>query len=432
MERHQFRSLGLPRNSLPSQLEGRWRVISRGIWGRYLTMKLTKQSLAAIEIESGKTDQIIFDDALPGFGLRLRASGFKSWICQYERNGTTRRLTLGSVAVLDIEQARFLARKHLAEVTLGGDPHAEKQQAKLKAKRLLRPIIDQYLAARKPKLRASSYSEVSRYLLTDFRSLHNTPISAIQRIDIAAILRDKASTSPVSARQARSAVQAFFAWAICEGFTETNPVVGTNKYELGPARDRVLSDEELVAVWKACEDDDFGRIVRLLILTGSRRDEIAGMRWPEFGIDNRTWTLPGERAKNKRALTLSLPNMAWNIVESIEHRPWNNHLFGSGPNGFTHWNRKLELDKQSGVSNWVIHDLRRTTATRMVDLGVQPHHVEAVLNHQGGHRGGVAGIYNRATYAKEIRAALIIWADHVASIVSGEEREIVQFAPQAG
>jgi integrase len=118
--------------------------------------------------------------------------------------------------------------------------------------------------------------------------------------------------------------------------------------------------------------------------------------------------------------------MAWDIIAAVPRRNFNEHLFGKGKEGFNNWSvPKIALDKRSGVMGWTIHDLRRTTATGMADLGVQPHVIEAVLNHVSGHKRGVAGIYNRSTYGREMKTALALWADHVASITTDTERKII-------
>jgi integrase len=391
-------------------------------------MKLTKQNLPAIEAafaKSGKADAIFFDEQLKRFGLRLRASGRRSWIIQYEKWGRSRRVTLGNAAVLTPEQARHLAVQELAKLDLGTDVADERAQAKVQQKRLLKSVIEQYLQAReidlrKGKLRQTTLTEITRYLTRTFKSLHHMPISAIQRTDVAAILRDKANERPTAAAVARSVLTTFFAWAIGEGFCETNPVVGTNRPESNEPRERVLKDAELARVWNACADDDYGRIVRLLILTGARRDEIGGMVWDELDNDNRTWTLPPERAKNNRALKLPLPDLAWDIIEAVEQRTFNNHLFGRGKNGFNNWHfTKREIEQRCGVMNWTVHDLRRSAATGMADIGIQPHIIEAVLDHVSGHKAGVAGIYNRSNYEREVRTALIAWADHIREITTG-------------
>jgi integrase len=189
----------------------------------------------------------------------------------------------------------------------------------------------------------------------------------------------------------------------------------------------VLTDAELTAIWRACGDDDFGRIVRLLILLGARRQEVGGMRMrSELDLDRGTWTLPAERSKNGRAHTLPLLPMALAIIDAVPKMATRDQLFGVRADGYTQWeDGKAALDKRSGVTDWVLHDIRRTVATRMADLGIGPHVIEQVLNHVSGHKSGVAGIYNRSSYEREVRAALALWHDHLRSIVEGSERKIV-------
>jgi integrase len=209
-----------------------------------------------------------------------------------------------------------------------------------------------------------------------------------------------------------------------EGLADANPVIGTRKPDADARpRERVLDNAELAAVWLACADDDYGRIVKLLMLTACRRQEIGTMAWSELDRDRGTWTIPPERTKNKRAHTLPLPAAAWAIIETVERR--DGRLFGRKGGGFKGWwTSKALLDRRTGIAPWVLHDLRRSVATGMADLGVLPHTIEAVLNHVG-HRGGVAGVYNKSAYEREVRAALALWADHVRSIVEDGERKIV-------
>jgi integrase len=207
-----------------------------------------------------------------------------------------------------------------------------------------------------------------------------------------------------------------------------NPVAGTNNPGPAVARNRVLSDSELATVWNACSDNEGGRIVKLLILTGARRDEVGGMCWAELNRDNSTWTIPASRTKNRREHTLTLPSRAWSIIEATPRRQSNDRLFGRGARGFNNFHKvKTVLDACCQIAPWRSHDLRRTVATRMADIGIQPHVIEQVLNHQSGHKAGVAGVYNRSAYTRDVKHALDIWADHVASIVSGEESNVTQF-----
>jgi integrase len=381
-------------------------------------MKFTRQIIDTLKLPPGKRDLIVFDEALPGFGLRIRAGGSRKWIVQYELHGhQQRRLTIGSVAVFDLERARKVAREVLAQARLGQDPQAERQDEAEQSRLTLGAIIDRYLAERGPKLKPTSLRNAQGYLLRHWKPLHRMPVHKIERRDIAAHL----GGAPVAAARARSTLSVVFAWAIAEGLIDVNPTVGTKKPdEDARPRERVLSDEEIAAVWRSCDGFDYGRIVRLLILTGARRQEVGGMTWSELH-ERGTWTIPAERSKNGRAHVLPLPALAWSIIEAVPRR--GDYLFGR--RGFTNWGvTKVALDARCGIAPWTLHDLRRTAATRMADLGILPHVVEAALNHVGS-RKGVAGIYNRSPYEREVRAALALWADHIRSIVEDGERKII-------
>jgi integrase len=225
---------------------------------------------------------------------------------------------------------------------------------------------------------------------------------------------------------ARSALAAFFTWCMQQGLVTANPTIGTERTEV-IERDRVLSNPELIAIWNAAGDPElgeFGKIVRLLILSSARRQEIGSMAWSEFDLANGTWTLPAARSKNHRAHTLPLPGMALDIVGAVPQRAGREQLFGErGPLGFTAWDKfKRLLDAKAGVVDWKLHDLRRTTATRLADIGIQPHIIETILNHQSGHKRGPAGIYNKSNYSREVRTALLRWEEHLSTLVnSGAE-----------
>jgi integrase len=227
-----------------------------------------------------------------------------------------------------------------------------------------------------------------------------------------------------------------FTWAIGEGLALTNPVTGTNRSP-SRSRDRVLTEAELAAIFSACSADDYGRIVGLLVLTGQRRDEVGGMRWSEVDLDRRLWTIPAARTKNGREHIVPLTASAQALLP--DRREGRDFIFGSGPRtagsphqGFSGWSKaKAQLNTRveasgSAVAPWTLHDLRRTVATLMADrLGVLPHIIEAVLNHVSGHRAGVAGIYNRASYSAEMSRALALWAAHILSLIEGREPNVI-------
>jgi integrase len=408
-------------------------------------MRLTARTIATLSLPESVTDKIHFDDKLRGFGFRLRRSRrgdkvLSSWIVQYRRAGGTRRVTLGDANVVDCEKARRAAKDILAEAQLGRDPQAERTERRHKDRSTLIGIVDDYLELKTRKVRPKSLSEIKRYLNGDyFKPLHRMAIDNISRKDVSTCLIAIARKhSENTAALAKDALSAFFVWAMQAGAVEQNPVIGSYKPERSKGRNRVLSNAELVAVWRACEDDTYGKIVRLLILTGARRQEIGSLRWSELDPDlrgselepeRRTWTLPSARAKNERALTLSLPPAAWAIIDSVPREDGREHLFGA--RGFTGWaGAKAALDKRLGEAvkpPFVIHDLRRTVATRMADIGIPPHIIETIQNHHSGHKAGVAGVYNRSSYEREVRNALAIWADHIRSLVAGEAPQIIPF-----
>ena len=192
----------------------------------------------------------------------------------------------------------------------------------------------------------------------------------------------------------------------------------------------ILVDDELGPIWRAAAlGTDYGRIVRLLILTAARRAEIGGLASSGLDLDAGVWTLPAARSKTGRPHVLPIMPMMRAILDQVPRRASGDFLFGErGAAGFGAWNHgKRALDARSGATDWVVHDLRRTAATRMAELGVMPHIIEEILAHSGGHKAGIAGIYNKATYAAAVRAALGIWHDHVRAIAAGGEREVLPF-----
>jgi integrase len=194
------------------------------------------------------------------------------------------------------------------------------------------------------------------------------------------------------------------------------------------ARDRVLSDEELAALWQATGSigHPFGPLFRLLILTGQRREEVAGMDWSELDRETASWLIRSYRTKNRKAQLVPLSGVAVEIVDKLaddQEWPRSGYLFsttGKTPvSGFSKAKRRLDelmaelLDER--FSPWRAHDVRRTVATGLQRLGIRFEVTEAILNHVSGSRSGVAGVYQRYDWAFEKRGALDAWAAHVES-----------------
>ena len=248
-----------------------------------IPIKLDSKTVSSLTL-AGKKDVIHFDAELKGFGHRLRlgADGqvMRSWIVQYRRAGSTRRVLLGSGAVLGAEAARAEAKKLLAKVALGEDPQADKVERRDKDRVSLKSMIDEYLLQKEAQVRKRTIIELRRYLTGPyFKALHGLAIDKITRKDVAAglvvITRENSS---IAAARARAALSAFFVWAMQSGLVEANPVIGTAKPQDTKPRERLLIDQsiedvndprrwrELIAIWKSCDDgSDYSKIIRLLI-----------------------------------------------------------------------------------------------------------------------------------------------------------------------
>jgi integrase len=401
----------------------------------FFPMKFTNKTIAALVLPEGKDDHFEWDDDLPRFFHRLRRSGDKvnrSWGVQYRNaDGQSRKMSFPAT-VLNLDQAREKAKNILAEVQLGKDPQSEKKQRASAGKFTFKSLAERYLADKKSELRPRSLVETTRYLQSPayFGPLFNMAASAVARNDIAdRLLIIKRDCGVTTAIRARSNVSAMYAWAIGEGLVENNPVIGTKRPKPPPSGDHVLTDEELIVVWNAAGDDDFGRILKLLILTGARRNEIGGLRHSEINYNTNIWTLPAARAKNNRELVLPLPSLAVEIIRSVPQVVGRDALFGARGPGFSSWaDHKKQLDDRLGdqVRPFRLHDLRRTFCTRLAELGAMPHIIETAINHASGHKGGVAGVYNHSRYGTQLRTMMAMWDSHISALISGrDERKVI-------
>jgi integrase len=390
-------------------------------------MKLTAQALAKFRWPD-KPDYIVFDDDIAGFGLRSR-NGRRSWIFQYAIGAgagkINRRIKIGDYPALSPGKARAEAEDLHAKLHLHGDPAIERRKNRIDASNTFGRLVERYLAYKKTQVRPRSFVEVSRHLNSNAKSLHNLPLVSIDRAAVARTLDAVARRGASEANRTRASLSAMFVWAMREGLANINPVINTNRRE-EKTRDRVLSDAELRTIWNALGTNDYAAIVKLLMLTGQRANEIAGLRWSEIDLDRGVITLPAARTKNGYAHEIPIARTMRMILED---RPRTKGLLFGRLEGspFNGWNNsKLALDKRTGpMKRWVIHDLRRTAATGMATIGVGPHIIEAVLNHVSGHKGGIAGIYNRATYAKEKAEALARWDKHISAVVKEAPSKVV-------
>ena len=389
-------------------------------------MRLTAATVRALKLEQGLTEKTYFDDTLAGFGIRIRAGGSKAYVIQYKIGGKHRRMVLGAVGAIDAGKARAAAKDLLAMVRLGRDPAGEKLEQRQKIGETFGALLPRFLTRQRAKLKPRSLEETVRHLEQHAKPLHVRSIEQIDRRQLAMLLARIAEKSgPSAANRVHASLSAFFSWAVREGFADANPVIGTNRATEIGARDRVLTDAELIEIWRALSGgDQYSAIVKLLILTGARRDEIGSLSWSEIDLDGAVITLPPARTKNKRPHEIFLSPPALAVLEAQARDPERDLVFGRGGRGWRGWSKsKAELGARVQVRDWTLHDFRRVLSTRLHEtLGVQPHVVESLLGHVVA---GVSAVYNKADYADAKYAALVKWGEYVEALVSGKRSAAV-------
>jgi integrase len=264
------------------------------------------------------------------------------------------------------------------------------------------------------------------------RSIDGHDIHAVvdeaRQVAVPGIAPHNKGLSEARARSLHAALSSMFGWLKRHRLVDSNPCTTVWRPPPAPPRDRVLDADEVPRLWKACDaiHPNYAAAVRMLLLTGARLMEVARMERSELSADGAVWTLPGSRTKNHRGHVVPLPPLAREIIAQIPQIDDSRFVFSiDGRGALNGWSRtKAKLDAAMGAPPWRLHDLRRTAATGMAELGIPPHIVEAVLNHISGAKAGVAGIYNRAAYAEEKKAALERWAAHIAGLVEDRRASI--------
>lgn len=418
--------------------------------------------------KAGARDVILWDDRIPGFGLKVTPAGGKTYVYQYRiaapgsaARTTPKRYTIGRHGPLTPDQARAQAKLLAAQVAQGIDPRqreaeererieaakrAAQEQERLDNDLAFETIADRWLdhyeheKGRRPASIRQARLVVENHLKP---ALTGKPFPHIDRDDLEPII----DAIPAAQRAMRRAVFVYasvlFGWAMRKRYAPGNPLLDMEKPDAPKPRDRVLADDELADLWQASDKvaAPFGPFFRLLVLTGQRRSEVAGIEWSELDRATATWTIPPERAKNGTAQLVPLAPAVVDQLDrlsqaaqkgeddAVDARKWPKAGFvltttGRTPiSGITKAKNALDAaiaERRDGeaLAGWRIHDLRRTLATGLQRLGVRFEVTEAVLSHISGAKGGVAGIYQRHDWAEEKRSALEAWARHLAAIVA--------------
>jgi integrase len=376
---------------------------------------------------SGRSVSI--DTEAPGLELRVSSSGGKSWSIRYRpKGGERKRTTYGTYPAIPLAEARARAKEIAAAAARGVDlPNAEERERDEQRKAAKRPqtfadLLDQYVE-RYCKRNQRKWKLVERMLDAHVKpAVGKRPLTELRRADLVELLDELQNEKGLRAQvnRVRSQVVAALNWAVEHEYLDANPAAAVKKRKIEASRDRVLTNDELRAIWREADalSEPSRSLVKAWILTGQRRDEVRCMTWREVDFGRALWTLPAARNKGKRDHDVPLSPV---MVALLSKTRLGNHVFTiDGGKPYAGQKRlKAILDRESGVTDWTFHDFRRTVSTGMAALHIPQDTIDRVLNHA---KGRLAGTYNRHEYLDEKRRALETWADHVAFIVS-ETRE---------
>lgn len=407
--------------------------------------------LAIKALKPGRSRREIGDGKIEGLVLIVEPSGTRRWTYRYRYARLQRRVALGTWPAIDLVKARARAEQAVRALERGQDPAVaifgatRERQVRGTDRDAFAAVVERFFHAHAvphtkswretarlvglrvidhdkgpPKFEAKAGGIVARWA--------ERPVGDIRKDDIRELLADSlARGATVIVNRELAAVRKIFAWCVEGDLIEVNPASGIRDPAAETARDRVLTDHELRLVWCAAEAEGgtFGGLLRLLILTACRRREVSHARWNEFDIPGRMWTLPGARTKNSRVHAIPLSDAAVAVLGDIPRVPKAEFLFGlGGRGGFSGYSkakgrvdaRISTLNGGKPIASWGLHDIRRTAATRLVDIGTAPWVVEEILNHASG-KSRVAAIYNRSKLEPEKRAALEAWSSYVERLV---------------
>lgn len=350
------------------------------------------------------------DAHLPGFGVRVSASGQKSLFVAYRYGTEQRRITLGKYPITTLAQARQRAMDALRKVYEGIDPSRIQKAQSFLTCDVLDDFIEKY-AKRKTKGWKATRALLLREIVGPFGQ---RDIRKLLRSDIIGILDDMvARGANAQANRFLSHIRKMLNWCVERGIVDANPANGIKQQCKEHPRQRVLNDDELSLIIPACREAGypFGDLFLTMLLTAQRRGEVSGMRWSELDLTTRVWNLPSDRVKNARAHTVPLSPPVLRIIENVPRIPGSDFVFTTtGRSGVSGWGKPFaRLTENAAVHDWRLHDLRRTAASGMARQGIAPHVVEKVLNHISGIISGVAAVYNRYGYESETREALEKW-----------------------
>jgi len=413
--------------------------------------RITKRAIDDLRIKAKSEGRTLYlrDDELTGFGAISTKAGACSYFVEYRLGGrgtTQKRMTIGKHGALTPDEARKLAKEELGKVARRVDVAQDRkaERAKLKAGSF-RELSESYFAAegkreKTGEWKSRRWKEVHAMLEKSVYPVLGTKApDAISRFELSSLINETKARSHSVARRLHETLRPLFAWAFECGAVQNNPMAGLRCPKPETPRDRVLDDTEIKALWQAATEQSwpFENVIKLLLLTGQRREEVAGMRWREVDLDAGQWTIAKERCKNGKAHTIDLHPEAVRLLDPLgddaasrlmKQSAEEDFVFSTtgrtSVSGFSKIKARIDVRMQQILGDkfqpWRIHDLRRTAASGMAALGFQPHVIERVLNHVSGAQGGLVSVYQRHEYREERKRAILAWGAHVMQIVSAE------------
>jgi integrase len=378
-----------------------------------MRIKLTPDTVRKARADDGADRTIFWDTKTTGFGLQVTAAGHKSFVVQYRARGRSRRMAIDGV--LNLEDARKRARALLGEVAHDRDPLEERRAKVARERDTFRAVAESYFDREGKKLRSGDHRRHALARLV-YPIMGSRPIADIRRSDIVRLLdKIEDNSGPVMADRTLAYVRRVMNWHASRSDEFRSPIVRGMARTSGKdrARARILTEDELRAVWKRAEGGPFGAFIKFLLLTGARRSEAAGLTWDEikYGV----WLLPAARNKVKQDLARPLSAAAQSVVDGVPKL--GRHIFtfdGVKPiGGFS--NLKARLDAACRVKDWTLHDLRRTARSLLSRAGVAHDIAEICLGHV---LTGVRATYDRHEYHEEKKQAFAALAAQIERIVN--------------
>ena len=402
--------------------------------------KATDAKIRSLKPKPGKRTEIWFEG---GLGIRVGESGVKSWqtMCRIDRKLT--RIMLGRYPAVSVHEAGRICSRVREAIAKGEDhkpllPGYVSPEDEAAQGYLVRHLADDYLRLyARPNKKSAGRDET--YLKNEVvPKWGNRPAHEIIRRDVALLLEGIASrNAPIASNRVHSLLSKMFTWAIGTGRLDTNPVIGVPKAAKENSRDRTLTDIEIRSMWTALDDPESPMVpawriaIKLALVTGQRRAEIVGAEWNEFDFESgkETWTIPGSRAKNGRTHTIPLPPLTVELLDEAKSRLAGERFVFPSENGkaasphtltLTFAAERQRLGLLNGDVPATLHDLRRTLATRVTELGFSRLVADKIMNHVDS---TVGGRYDRHDYMAEMTAALAAWSERVIEIVHGREAD---------